>query len=131
MFDKPYKPIALFHALSVDGAVEEKEEYALSETVRFDGLNVLIAEDHLVNQDLMVLVLNGLGCKSTIADNGLEALEKHRATPFDLILMDCQMPEMDGFEATEKIRQFDPVCQLLRSPRTRFQVTLNAVYSPE
>lgn len=104
----PISPIALFHALSVDGAVEEKEDYVLSETVRFDGLNVLIAEDHLVNQDLMVLVLNGLGCKSTIADNGLEALEKHRATPFDLILMDCQMPEMDGFEATEKIRQFDP-----------------------
>ncbi|SFO99370.1 Signal transduction histidine kinase [Enterovibrio norvegicus DSM 15893] len=104
----PISPEVLYHVLCADTEMPTFEENgAKGGVVRFDGLNVLIAEDHLVNQDLMVLVLQSLGCNSTLADNGRVALDKHKADPYDLILMDCQMPEMDGFEATQLIRKFD------------------------
>ena len=65
---------------------------------------VLVAEDNLVNQRVAKHILARLGFDAEMVGNGAEALEAANQDIYDLILMDCQMPEMDGFEATEKIR---------------------------
>jgi signal transduction histidine kinase/ActR/RegA family two-component response regulator len=67
--------------------------------------NVLVAEDNVVNQKLIARFLEQLGCSSQIAANGREALAALEKDAFDLILMDCQMPELDGFAATAEIRR--------------------------
>jgi two-component system sensor histidine kinase/response regulator len=65
---------------------------------------VLLVEDHPVNQRVAALMLRRLGCAVTRADNGRQAVEAVRAAEFDLVLMDLQMPELDGFQATAAIR---------------------------
>jgi signal transduction histidine kinase/CheY-like chemotaxis protein len=68
-------------------------------------LNILLVEDNVLNQKLAETVLLQMGCKVTLADNGLLAIEKLKACAFDAILMDIQMPEMNGYEASIYIRQ--------------------------
>ena len=67
--------------------------------------HILLAEDNPVNQDVASSMLEMLGCRITIAPNGRAAVEAATTGRFDLILMDCQMPEMDGFTATAAIRR--------------------------
>ena len=68
-------------------------------------LRVLVAEDNPINQKVASSMLHKIGCHADIAGNGREALERARERLYDLVFMDCQMPEMDGFEATVAIRQ--------------------------
>jgi CheY-like chemotaxis protein len=111
---KPIRPSALFDALiSVyagqtagpggRAAAPGAAPTASSGGRRFDG-RVLVADDNTTNQRVAQLALEGLGCHVEIAGNGVEALAALQQRPFDLILMDCEMPEMDGFEATSEIR---------------------------
>jgi signal transduction histidine kinase/CheY-like chemotaxis protein len=69
-----------------------------------EGATVLLVEDHPISRDVMARMLTRRGLRVTCAENGRVALEAAAAQAFDLILMDCQMPEMDGFEATRAIR---------------------------
>jgi PAS domain S-box-containing protein len=69
---------------------------------------ILVAEDNPVNQRIVLKMLQRLGHDATIAGNGQEALDRLHAEAFDLILMDCQMPEMDGYQATREIRRRSP-----------------------
>jgi len=66
----------------------------------FEGLRVLLAEDNEVNRDVVIGILNTFGIVVDVAENGCDALERRQRVNYELILMDCQMPEMDGFEAT-------------------------------
>jgi signal transduction histidine kinase/ABC-type amino acid transport substrate-binding protein/AmiR/NasT family two-component response regulator len=69
------------------------------------GLKVLLVEDNPLNQKVSLEQLQVLGCTADVAEDGLEALAALEQTTYDLILMDCQMPRMDGFKTTDEIRR--------------------------
>jgi signal transduction histidine kinase/sugar lactone lactonase YvrE/ActR/RegA family two-component response regulator len=70
-----------------------------------DGPRALVAEDNRVNQRLAVAILERLGCQVDVAGNGREAVEMQGRSPYDLVFMDCEMPELNGIEATREIRR--------------------------
>lgn len=73
-------------------------------TDRTPPFRVLVVEDSLLQRKLMAIMLKQLGYIVTTANNGLEALSALQLAPYDIILMDCQLPFMDGLKATERIR---------------------------
>ena len=73
----------------------------------FPNSRVLVVEDNLVNQIVAQAALERLGCQVDLADGGAEGVQAARLQHYDLVLMDCQMPEVDGYEATRQIRQWE------------------------
>jgi signal transduction histidine kinase/CheY-like chemotaxis protein/HPt (histidine-containing phosphotransfer) domain-containing protein len=89
-------------ALSVSGSSSRSER---RENVLCFDASILLAEDNPVNQEVGVSMLESLGCRVEVARDGREALERISRNTYELVLMDCQMPELDGYEATRLIRQ--------------------------
>jgi len=89
------------------------------------GLLILLAEDNIINQKVAQKILGALGYQADVAANGLEAVRALENIDYDLVLMDCQMPEMDGFEATAMIR--NPESKVLNHRVTIIAMTANAM----
>lgn len=76
-------------------------------TTESKKLNVLVVEDDFMNSRFLIIVLKRLGYKSDTAEDGIEAIQKYKSNKYDLILMDIDMPLMNGFQASEKIREIE------------------------
>jgi PAS domain S-box-containing protein len=75
-----------------------------AQPLRLSGRRILVVDDVELNRELMLALLSKYGCEVGLAEDGAQAIDTLRAAAFDLVLMDCQMPVMDGFAATEAIR---------------------------
>ncbi|WP_447968044.1 response regulator [Nitrospira sp. M1] len=112
-FTKPVRKAQLLASLKL--VIEQTEaevssgtlitQHTVRELEAQQGARILVADDHTVNQQLAVLMLEKLGHRVDVVANGLEAVEALSRKAYDVVLMDCQMPEMDGYDATQKIRE--------------------------
>ncbi|MFA5906396.1 MAG: response regulator, partial [Desulfobacula sp.] len=118
-FNKPIKPSDLYNAIltvlsdkTEDQSFQNEKpsqkklvtKYTLAEQKRH-GTRILLVEDNIINQKVALLMLKKMGFTADIASNGKEAIRSLQDSGYDIVLMDIQMPEMDGFEATKIIRE--------------------------
>jgi CheY-like chemotaxis protein len=130
---KPVRQSQLFDALRraleldpiIDAATAAAEPSSGAEAQSQRGGRILVAEDNPVNQELTLTMLQLENCQVTIAENGEDAVAACEREKFDLVLMDCQMPAMDGYEATAAIRQRESARGRIRTPIVA--LTANAV----
>ncbi|MGH2725580.1 MAG: response regulator, partial [Actinomycetota bacterium] len=105
---KPVRQSQLYDAIAcalTGPTLESREVTQYAAPSRPIRGHVLVAEDNAVNQRVAAAMLERIGYRADVVANGLEALEALKHIPYDAVLMDCQMPEMDGFAATRTIRE--------------------------
>ncbi len=105
---------------------EEEREHTDSSAPTLRG-KVLLAEDNVINQIVAQRMLGDLGIDVDLVDDGAKAVEQAYAKDYDLILMDCQMPRLDGFDATRAIRRYEAEREL--EPRPIYALTANVMQS--
>ena len=114
LLTKPVTPSTLFDAcvaalglaaMRHSTRSAQREESMLDHQAKLKGARILLVEDNLINQELALDVLSGAGILVTVAGNGQEALDMLAQQSFDGVLMDCQMPIMDGYAATRALRE--------------------------
>ncbi|MFK7840213.1 MAG: ATP-binding protein [Bdellovibrionales bacterium] len=105
---------------------------SLSQTkTPFSDANILIAEDQRMNQIMVQKLIERLGCtRYDFAETGIEAFVKYKSQTYDLILMDCHMPEMTGYDATQKIREYE-ADQAIEEPIKIIALTADAMQGTE
>jgi signal transduction histidine kinase/ActR/RegA family two-component response regulator len=96
--------------------VVSEETVALADEAEVQGINVLLAEDHPTNQRVVSLILEAAGVRLDIVETGVAALERLSDRAYDLVLMDMQMPEMDGLTATQRLRERERALGIPRTP---------------
>jgi CheY-like chemotaxis protein/HPt (histidine-containing phosphotransfer) domain-containing protein len=97
--------LAALQSLSYSQAAALATHAPLPATSIFAGVRVLVADDNIVNQKVAVKILEKMAATAVCVNNGRAALDALRDADFDVVLMDCQMPEMDGYEATRQVRR--------------------------
>jgi len=119
------KPAAL-RPVHLPGDTEIIRRETTAKQTPISSLRILAAEDHPFNRKLWQLMLDNFGARANWAENGREAVEKFRPGEFDAILMDCNMPELDGNEATAAIRHIEAEHQVAQRVRI-IAITANAL----
>src|SRR5690606_24709869 len=126
---KPVRETRLYDTLvsvlrGTGGAHPEIRTLATASSNSFSTpMRILVAEDNIVNQKVALRQLQKLGFSVDAVANGLEVLQALRSVPYDVILMDCQMPELDGYEASRQIRCREAA---LGSPRRTYIIAMTA-----
>lgn len=89
---------------AVDASISDKPAASVHEEIFLDGITVLVTDDEPLNREMVAALLEEIGVHVDMACNGIEAVTKARERRYDLILMDMQMPLLDGLDATRQIR---------------------------